>query len=92
MQRKKQAAEAEFLPKVFVAGTGVYSSGGLSVSDIPLTAYRSGTGSMTDVTLAQTQPSQSKSASTDAYSTALAVAATLALATGALGAPPGKSG
>jgi outer membrane protein len=182
-----RAAESEFLPKVFVAGTGSYSSGGLSVSAIPsigdqsatlnvsgtrasgivfagatlplydggtraaalkqteakadnanltlirtrhdavrqivlaenalrtslsaysaatslasaaqttfdsaLTAYRSGAGSITELTLAQTQLLLSKSTSTDAYSIALSAAATLALSTGSLGAPsPGRPG
>jgi outer membrane protein len=54
-----------------------------------LTAYRSGTGSITDVTLAERQLLAAKNAATDAYSTALSSAATLALAAGALGhAPP----
>ena len=56
--------------------------------DAALTAYRSGVGSITDLTLAETQLLQARSASTDAYSTALSAAATLALATGALGGPP----
>jgi outer membrane protein len=56
--------------------------------DSALAAYRSGVGSITDLTLAQTQLLQAKNASTDAYSTALSAAATLALSTGALGAPP----
>jgi outer membrane protein len=51
-------------------------------------AYRSGVGSITDLTLAQTQLLQAKNASTDAYSTALSAAATLALAAGALGSAP----
>ncbi len=56
--------------------------------DSALAAYRSGVGSITDLTLAETQLLQAKNASTDAYSTALSAAATLALATGALGAAP----
>jgi outer membrane protein TolC len=56
--------------------------------DSALTAYRSGVGSITDLTLAQTQLLQAKNAFTDAYSTALSAAATLAFATGALGAAP----
>ena len=176
-----RAAEAEFLPKVFVAGTGSYNNGTLSVSGVPsignlspilnlspkgfggtvlggvtvplfdggtraalleqaqnksenaglvltrtrdeavrqivlannalrtslsaynaaaavvsagkttfnaaLAAYRSGVGSITDATMAETQLLQARNASTDAYSTALSAAATLALSTGSLGAP-----
>jgi outer membrane protein len=55
-----------------------------------LTAYRNGVGSITDVTLAERQLLVAKNAATDAYSTALSAAATLALAAGVLGsAPPG---
>jgi len=55
-----------------------------------LTVYRNGVGSITDVTLAERQLLVAKNAATDAYSTALSAAATLALAAGLLGsAPPG---
>jgi len=58
--------------------------------DAALTAYRNGVGSITDVTLAERQLLVAKNAATDAYSTALSAAATLALAAGVLGsAPPG---
>ena len=50
-----------------------------------LTAYRNGVGSITDVTLAERQLLVAKNAATDAYSTALSAAATLALAGGVLG-------
>jgi outer membrane protein len=56
--------------------------------DSALAAYRNGVGSITDLTLAETQLLQAKNASTDAYSTALSAAATLALAAGALGTAP----
>jgi outer membrane protein TolC len=56
--------------------------------DAALTAYRNGVGSITDLTLAESQLLQAKNASTDAYSTALSAAATLALSTGTLGAAP----
>jgi outer membrane protein TolC len=56
--------------------------------DAALAAYRNGVGSITDVTLAETQLLQAKNASSDAYSTALSAAATLALSTGTLGAAP----
>jgi outer membrane protein TolC len=56
--------------------------------DAALGAYRSGVGSITDVTIAETQLVQANNATTDAYSTALSAAATLALATGALGSAP----
>ena len=53
-----------------------------------LTAYRNGVGPITDVTLAERQLLVAKNAATDAYSTALSAAATLALAAGTLGGPP----
>jgi outer membrane protein TolC len=53
-----------------------------------LASYRNHVGSITDVNIAQTQLLQARNASTDAYSTALSAAATLALATGALGSAP----
>lgn len=56
--------------------------------DATLAAYRSGVGSITDLTLANMQLLQAKNASTDAYSTALSAAANLALSTGTLGAAP----
>jgi outer membrane protein TolC len=56
--------------------------------DAALAAYRSGVGSITDATMAETQLLQAWNATTDAYSTALSAAATLALATGALGQAP----
>ena len=56
--------------------------------DAALAAYRKGVGSITDATLAEIRLLQAKNAATDAYSAALSAAATLALATGALGAAP----
>jgi outer membrane protein TolC len=56
--------------------------------DAALAAYHSGVGSITDLTLADSQLLQAKNASTDAYSAALSAAATLALSTGTLGAAP----
>jgi outer membrane protein len=56
--------------------------------DSALAAYRSGVGSITDLTLAETQLLQAKNAATDAYSMALSAAATLALSTGSLGSAP----
>jgi outer membrane protein TolC len=56
--------------------------------DATLAAYRSGVGSITELTIAQTQLLVAQNATTDAYSTALTAAATLALATGALGQVP----
>jgi len=56
--------------------------------DGALGAYRNGVGSVTDVTVAETQLLQAQNAATDAYSTSLTAAATLALVTGALGAAP----
>jgi outer membrane protein len=56
--------------------------------DAALAAYRNGVGSITDVTLAERQLLVAKNAATDAYSTALSAAATLALAAGVLGSAP----
>jgi outer membrane protein len=53
-----------------------------------LAAYRNGVGSISDVTIAERQLLAAKNAATDAYSTALSAAATLALAAGALGESP----
>jgi outer membrane protein TolC len=58
--------------------------------DAALAAYRNGVGSITDVTIAQTQLLQARNSSTDTYSTALSAAASLALSTGALGSSPAK--
>ncbi len=57
-----------------------------------LAAYRSGEGTITDLTIAETQLLQARNAVTDAYSTALSSAATLAFATGALGSAPANEG
>jgi outer membrane protein TolC len=56
--------------------------------DSTLASYRNRVGSITDVNIAQIQLLQARNASTDAYSTALSAAATLALATGILGSAP----
>jgi outer membrane protein TolC len=56
--------------------------------DAALAAFRGGVGSITDLTLAESQLLQAKNASTDAYSMALSAAATLALSTGTLGSAP----
>jgi outer membrane protein len=53
-----------------------------------LAAYRNGVGSISDATTAERQLLTAKNAATDAYSTALSAAATLALATGVLGSAP----
>lgn len=56
--------------------------------DAALAAYRNGVGSSTDVMLAERQLLEARNAHSDAYSTALAAAATLALASGVLGGAP----
>jgi outer membrane protein len=56
--------------------------------DAALAAYRNGVGSITDVALAERQLLVAKNAATDAYSTAVSAAATLALAAGVLGSAP----
>jgi outer membrane protein len=53
-----------------------------------LAAYRNGVGSISDATTAERQLLAAKNAATDAYSTGLSAAATLALATGVLGSAP----
>jgi outer membrane protein len=68
------------------AATAVVSAA-KTTFDAALAAYRSGVGSITDTTMAETQLLQARNASTDAYSTALSAAATLGLSTGSLGAP-----
>jgi len=70
----------------YAAATAV-ASAAKTTFDAALAAYRSGVGSITDTTMAETQLLQARNASTDAYSTALSAAATLALSTGSLGAP-----
>ncbi len=60
--------------------------------DAALAAYRHGVGSITDVLLAQNQLLLGKNAYVDAYSGARTAAATLALATGAIGAAPTQPG
>lgn len=70
------------------AASRVLTEAAQTTFDAALASYRSGTGSITDVILAQTQLLQARNASTDAYSTALSAAATLALSTGALGEVP----
>jgi outer membrane protein len=53
-----------------------------------LAAYRNGTGTISDVTIAERQLLQAKNAATDAYSNSLSAAATLALSAGLLGSAP----
>ncbi|HEY0146376.1 MAG TPA: TolC family protein, partial [Methylovirgula sp.] len=65
------------------------SSAAQTTFDAALAAYRNGVGSITDATLAETQLLQAQDARSDAYSTALSAAATLALSAGALGSAPG---
>jgi outer membrane protein len=56
--------------------------------DAALAAYRNGVGSTSDATTAERQLLAANNAVTDAYSTALSAAATLALSAGVLGGPP----
>jgi outer membrane protein TolC len=53
-----------------------------------LAAYRNGVGTISDVTTAERQLLQAKNATTDAYSSSLSAAATLALSAGLLGSAP----
>src|SRR3984885_7362531 len=89
----RQIVEARKTPKTslsaYRAATAL-AAAAQTTFDSALTAYRNGVGSITDVTLAERQLLLGKNASTDAYSTALSAAATLALGAGGLGsAPPG---
>jgi outer membrane protein len=70
------------------AAAQTLASAAQTTFDASLEAYRSGVGSITDLTLAETQLLQAKDATTDAYNTALSAAASLALSTGVLGAAP----
>ena len=56
--------------------------------DAATASYRHGVGSLTDATSAESGLLAARNAAADAYSTALSAAATLALATGSLGAAP----
>src|SRR6478736_59790 len=71
------------------ASTSLVAAGQTTFS-AALTAYRNGVGSITDVALAERQLLVAKNAETDAYSTALSTAATLALAAGVLGSAPSR--
>jgi outer membrane protein len=57
----------------------------------PAASLSIGVGSITDLTLEETQLLQAKSAPMDAYSGALSTAATLTLSTGTLGAAPSEA-
>ena len=70
------------------AASEALQSAAQTTFDAALAAYRSGVGTVTDVMMAQTQLLQARNATTEAYSAALSAAATLALATGALGEAP----
>ncbi len=72
-----------------VAAAKALVSASHTTFDAALAAYRNGLGSITDATVAETQLLQAKYAYTDAYNAVLTAAATLALASGALGAAPG---
>jgi outer membrane protein TolC len=77
--------------EVSTPGDGVRSEGAEAAQitfDAALGSYRNGVGSITDLNIASTQLLQAKNASIDAeaYPAALAAAASLALATGLLGA------
>src|SRR6476661_7161966 len=73
----------------YSASTALVAAGQTTFS-AALTAYRNGVGSITDVALAERQLLVAKNAETDAYSTALSAAATLALAAGVLGSAPSR--
>ena len=70
------------------SASGELSKAAQTTFDAALAAYHNGVGSITDLNIASTQLLQAKNASTDAYSTALSAAASLALSTGVLGVNP----
>jgi outer membrane protein TolC len=70
------------------SASGELSKAAQTTFDAALAAYRNGVGSITDLNIASTQLLQARNASTDAYSTALSAAASLALSTGVLGVSP----
>ncbi len=70
------------------SASGALSKAAQTTFDAALAAYRNGVGSITDLNIASTQLLQAKNASTDAYSTALSAAASLALSAGVLGVSP----
>jgi outer membrane protein len=72
------------------AASTALAAAGQTTFDAALSAYRNGVGSITDVTTAERQLLVAKNAATDAYSTALSAAATLALSGGLLGSAPGR--
>src|SRR6476661_8721759 len=71
----------------FSAATAL-TSAAQTTFDAALAAYRNGVGSITAVAIVECQLLVAKNAATDAFSTALSAAATLALAAGALGSAP----
>jgi len=70
------------------SASGVLSKAAQTTFDAALASYRNGVGSITDLNIASTQLLQARNAQTDAHSTALSAAASLALSTGALGVSP----
>ena len=72
------------------AASTALAEAGQTTFDSALAAYRNGVGSITDVTTAERQLLVAKNTATDAYSTALSAAATLALSGGLLGSAPGR--
>src|SRR5260370_40226753 len=74
------------------SASGLLSKAAQATFDAALASYRNGVGSITDLNIASIQLLQAKNASTDAYSTALAAAAALAVAGGVLGVIPSSGG
>ncbi len=70
------------------SASGELSKAAQTTFDAALAAYRNGVGSITDLNIASIQLLQAKNAATDAYSTALSAAASLALSAGVLGVNP----
>lgn len=69
---------------------GELRSSAQTTFDATLAAYRSGVGSATEVLIAERQLLEARTVLSDARSAALSAAASLALATGALGTAPGR--
>ena len=70
------------------SASNALSAAAQTTFDAALASYKNGVGSITDTNIAQTALLQARNASTDAYSTALSAAASLALSTGILGSAP----
>jgi outer membrane protein TolC len=87
----RQIVTAQNAVKISIAAyraARVLEAAAQTTFDAALASWRHGVGSATDVTLAEMQLLHARDAAAEAHSTALSAAASLALATGILGAAP----